>query len=107
VSFVSKIKNVVKVWNELYKVGNQNLESEIILGKALKQHHIPRSQVVIATKCFFQVYDDVKMNSFSRKDEPPTPQTVNQHGNSRKHIFDAVEASLKRLDTDYIDLYQQ
>lgn len=83
-----------------------NGQSEIILGKALKQHHIPRSQVVIATKCFFQVYDDVKMNSFSRKDEPPTPQTVNQHGNSRKHIFDAVEASLKRLDTDYIDLYQ-
>ena len=31
-AFVSKIKNVVKVWNELYKVGNQNLESEIILG---------------------------------------------------------------------------
>lgn len=30
--FVSKIKNVIKIWNELYKVGNQYLESEIILG---------------------------------------------------------------------------
>ncbi len=29
-----------------------------------------------------------------------------QQGNSRKHILDAVDASLKRLQTDYIDLYQ-
>jgi aryl-alcohol dehydrogenase-like predicted oxidoreductase len=80
--------------------------SEIVLGRALKKFNIPRSQVVIATKCHFQVYDDMKINSFAQRNETPTPQTVNQRGNSRKHIFDAVEASLKRLDCDYIDLYQ-
>jgi len=35
-----------------------------------------------------------------------SPHGVNDKGASRKHIFDAVEASLKRLKTDYIDLYQ-
>lgn len=34
------------------------------------------------------------------------PELVNRVGLSRKHIFDAVEASLKRLGVDYIDLYQ-
>jgi aryl-alcohol dehydrogenase-like predicted oxidoreductase len=34
------------------------------------------------------------------------PELVNYYGSSRNHIFDAVDASLKRLDADYIDLYQ-
>lgn len=34
------------------------------------------------------------------------PELVNRVGLSRKHIFDAVDASLKRLGVDYIDLYQ-
>lgn len=34
------------------------------------------------------------------------PELVNRVGLSRKHIFDAVEGSLKRLGVDYIDLYQ-
>jgi aryl-alcohol dehydrogenase (NADP+) len=61
-------------------------ESEEILGKALKQR---RERVVLATKCFF-----------------PTGQDVNEGGGSRRWILRAVEASLRRLETDYIDVYQ-
>jgi aryl-alcohol dehydrogenase-like predicted oxidoreductase len=60
--------------------------SEEIVGKALRGR---RSRVVVATKVFF-----------------PTGADPNAKGLSRKHISDAVEASLKRLATDYIDLYQ-
>ena len=60
--------------------------SEIMLGKALKNH---RSEAIIATKCGFRM--------------GPGP---NDDGLSRRHIIAACEASLKRLGTDYIDLYQ-
>lgn len=62
-------------------------QSEVILGKALKKC-ANRDEVVIATKVFYPLNDH-----------------LNGRGLSRKHIFDAVEASLKRLQTDYIDLY--
>jgi aryl-alcohol dehydrogenase-like predicted oxidoreductase len=62
--------------------------SEQVVGKALKDY-ARRDEVVIATKVFFPM------------GEKPT-----QRGLSRKHIFEAVEASLKRLGVDYIDLYQ-
>jgi aryl-alcohol dehydrogenase-like predicted oxidoreductase len=61
-------------------------ESETMLGKALGSR---RHEVVLATKV--------------RGRTGPGP---NQVGLSRLHILQAVEASLKRLDTDYIDLYQ-
>jgi aryl-alcohol dehydrogenase-like predicted oxidoreductase len=48
-----------------------------------------RDRFVLATKCFGRT--------------GPSPIDA---GNSRRHIFDAVEASLRRLQTDYIDLYQ-
>jgi aryl-alcohol dehydrogenase (NADP+) len=48
-----------------------------------------REEIVVATKVFF-----------------PTTEGPNRKGLSRKHIFDACEASLKRLNMDYIDLYQ-
>lgn len=60
--------------------------SEEIIGKAL---HGRRDQVVLATKVFF-----------------PTGAGPNAKGLSRKHILEAVEASLRRLATDYVDLYQ-
>ncbi|REE57357.1 aryl-alcohol dehydrogenase-like predicted oxidoreductase [Paenibacillus taihuensis] len=60
--------------------------SEEIVGRAIKDR---RSDVALATKVRFA-----------------TSTNPNGVGVSRKHIMDAVEASLKRLDTDYIDLYQ-
>ena len=60
--------------------------SETYLGKALKGH---RNQVVIATKF-----------------GGPMGKLPMQKGGSRQHIFQAVEDSLRRLNTDYIDLYQ-
>jgi aryl-alcohol dehydrogenase (NADP+) len=63
--------------------------SEEVLGKALKEIGMPREQVVIATKLF-----------------NPMGETPNERGTSRKHVRHAVEASLRRLQTDYIDLYQ-
>jgi len=61
-------------------------ESEEIVGKALKGR---RDDVVLATKF-----------------HAPMGTGPNDRGNNRKHIFKAVEDSLRRLDTDYIDLYQ-
>jgi len=78
--------------------------SEIILGKALKEIGAPRGRVVIATKVFFAVYDSPK--ELAKLPNPEDPELVNRIGLSRKHIFDAVDASLKRLGVDYIDLYQ-
>ena len=64
-------------------------ESEKILGQSLKNLSIPRKDVVIATKVFGRVGPG-----------------RNDVGASRGHIMDAVDASLRRLQTDYIDLYQ-
>lgn len=76
--------------------------SEIILGKAIKQHNLPRDEIVIMTKVYFTV--------------APTPDSttawanredfVNQNGLSRKHIFDSIKHSLRRLQLDYIDVLQ-
>jgi aryl-alcohol dehydrogenase-like predicted oxidoreductase len=76
----------------------------VILGKALKLLDVPRDRVVIATKVFGPVFDDI--TRFSREGMYEDPSMVNRIGLSRKHIFDACDASLKRLDVDYIDLYQ-
>ena len=62
--------------------------SEAILGKWIK-HHGKRSSLVIATKTYF-----------------PTGEGPNDVGLSRKHIVEAVNRSLQRLCTDYIDVYQ-
>ena len=62
--------------------------SEQILGRALKDF-TQRDQVIIATK----VYN-------------PMGQGPNERGLSRVHIMNAIDASLRRLGTDYVDLYQ-
>ncbi len=64
-------------------------ESEEIVGKALKGR---RDSVVLATKVHGQMGDD--------------PNDPNRQGNSRRWIAYEVEQSLRRLGTDYIDLYQ-
>jgi 1-deoxyxylulose-5-phosphate synthase len=63
--------------------------SEEVIGRALKEF-ARRDQVVIATKAFYPVLGD----------------GPNDRGLSRKHLFDAIESSLSRLGTDYVDLYQ-
>jgi len=62
-------------------------QAEEALGQALRA--IPRRYLVIATKAFF-----------------PMSQRPNDRGLSRKHLFESVEASLRRLGTDYLDLHQ-
>lgn len=64
-------------------------ETERIIGKWFKENPGRRREVVLATKC------NGKMS-----------EALNDQGLSRKHIMDAIDASLKRLQTDYIDLYQ-
>ncbi|KAL1591700.1 CSG1/SUR1-like protein [Paraconiothyrium brasiliense] len=78
--------------------------SERIIGKALKKYNIPRSKVVLLSKCYFGVNEEdptLGIASVSTNDG----DLVNQVGLSRKHIFDAVEASVSRLGT-YIDVLQ-
>jgi aryl-alcohol dehydrogenase-like predicted oxidoreductase len=63
--------------------------SEEVTGEALKRNG-KRQQIVLATKVHGRMADD----------------DVNAEGNSRRHIIEQCEASLRRLQTDYIDLYQ-
>ena len=77
--------NIYSRWVE----GNPGGVSETIIGKWLKNSSIKRDQIIIATKVR------------GKMGEGP-----NQEGLSRIHILKAVDDSLRRLNTDYIDLYQ-
>ncbi|HEY1721294.1 MAG TPA: aldo/keto reductase [Magnetospirillaceae bacterium] len=63
--------------------------SEEILGRMFKTYGLKREQHVVATKVYHHMGD-----------------TPNEQGLSRKHIMDQIDASLKRLRMDYVDLYQ-
>ena len=67
-----------------------NGESEKILGRWIRELGVEREDVVIATKCFGGTHQGRR----------------NRRGLSRKHILEACDASLRRLGTDYVDLYQ-
>ncbi len=69
---------------DMYSLG----VSEEVTGRALEAL-ARRDQVVIATKAFYPMGDG-----------------PNDRGLSRKHLLDAIDASLRRLGTDYVDLYQ-
>lgn len=60
--------------------------SEEVVSRALRS--VPRHELVLASKCFYAMSKD-----------------VNDQGLSRKHILDSVDASLKRIGTDYLDLF--
>jgi 1-deoxyxylulose-5-phosphate synthase len=70
---------------DMYSLG----QSEEVLGRALKDFGPSRDKLVIATKVFFPLGND-----------------PNQKGLSRKHILHAIDDSLRRLGTGYVDLYQ-
>jgi 1-deoxyxylulose-5-phosphate synthase len=69
---------------DMYSLG----VSEEVTGRALKQY-AKRDRVVIATKAFYPMGDG-----------------PNDRGLSRKHLLHAIDESLRRLGTDYVDLYQ-
>jgi len=70
---------------DMYSAG----ESEVVLGRALRDLSVARDKVVVATKVF-----------------NPMGKDPNQRGLSRKHILHAIDDSLRRLDLEYVDLYQ-
>ncbi|THH09212.1 hypothetical protein EW145_g2169 [Phellinidium pouzarii] len=79
-----------------------NGESERIIAKFMKKYNIQRNRMLIFTKCFGPVNDDVSIFGapVDHRDY------VNQCGLSRAAIFNSVDASLARLETSYIDLLQ-
>ncbi|KAH8119692.1 Aldo/keto reductase [Phellopilus nigrolimitatus] len=83
-----------------------NGESERIIAKFIKQYNIPRAKLLILTKCFAIVHDDPGVRTHSRPELRDSRDYVNQSGLSRAAIFNAVDASLARLETPYIDLLQ-
>lgn len=70
---------------DMYSLG----ESEVVTGKLLREFQPRREELVIATKVFQAMSEG-----------------VNDRGLSRKHIMASIDASLKRLGVDYVDLYQ-
>ncbi|KAF8607839.1 Aldo/keto reductase [Ceratobasidium sp. AG-I] len=82
-----------------------NGESEIILGKAIKQLNLPRDEIVVLTKVYGVVGRTPSEKLFGGASADAAGY-VNQHGLSRKHIFESVKHSLERLQLDYIDVLQ-
>ncbi|KAF5388331.1 hypothetical protein D9615_000800 [Tricholomella constricta] len=83
-----------------------NGASESIIGKFVNQNNIPRNKLTIVSKIRFLV-DHEEMStvtSFGRPELKDSRDYVNQGGLSRAAIFNQVEDSLQRLQTDYLDV---
>ncbi|KAI9665409.1 MAG: hypothetical protein M1831_001847 [Alyxoria varia] len=80
--------------------------SEEIIGKAIKKYNIPRHKLVIMTKCCGTTREGNDPETLAIKEPDRTVDYVNHRGLSRQAIFNAVNASLARLQVEYIDLLQ-
>lgn len=81
--------------------------SEELIAKAIKKYNLPRHKLTILSKCYGYVGETPDIRGIMYKDEmPQLKDYTNQGGLSRAAIFNAVDASLKRLETDYMDLLQ-
>ncbi|KAI1739789.1 Aldo/keto reductase [Xylaria scruposa] len=97
--------NGVTTWDtaNIYSQG----ASEVLVGKALRKYAIPRHKVVIMTKCFWAVGETPDVHHWDVAERIVQARDyVNQSGLSRAAIFNALEASLKRLGTEYVDVFQ-
>ena len=66
-------------------------QSEIVMGKIIRKLGWPRDTWLVSSKVFFG--------------SAKQPQKPNQYGLSRKHVFEACHAALRRLQVDYLDLF--
>ncbi|KAG6991137.1 hypothetical protein G7Y79_00056g090180 [Physcia stellaris] len=81
--------------------------NEEIVGKAIRKFEIPRHKLTVLAKCFGTVPEETGIFNWMHEGEMKrSREYVNQGGLSRTALFHAVDASLKRLGTDYIDLLQ-
>ncbi|CDR46508.1 CYFA0S23e01706g1_1 [Cyberlindnera fabianii] len=114
---ISDEEKVYEILNKAYELGIRTFDtadmysngvSEILLGKWIKKYNIKRDKIVIMTKVFNPVDEDIEdlfkkqIRGFTKAEEV---EIINSRGLSRKHILDGAQESVRRLGT-YIDLYQ-
>lgn len=82
--------------------------SEMMLGAAIRNLGLRRDELVIATKAHGRVADVLgpDASASARLEAERRSRAINVNGQSRKHLMDAIDASLERLGLDHIDLYQ-
>lgn len=81
--------------------------SETMIGNFLRANDIPRHKVILLSKCFSPVGEQPGVLNYLYPDTmAKSKDYINQGGLSRAAIFNAVDASLRRLGTTYLDLLQ-